>query len=332
MHHRSINRSVGRSVGRSVDRSVGRFPRKLKTSATIGGTRVVDARRARGMRPSAVASSIEARAVVARASRARRARRRRCRTDDDAGRDDADDGDASRRRRATVVTRSMDDAHASTSTSSGMTGADVFVAAVPLDGFEGAATSALGKTTGVFDRHWMVLVRHAGDAHAAVYDFLPKNPRSPVTAARLLAGGRVPGETRARRLAGVPSARCCFVGKTRSGLGGRIAIESAVVDFHSRWDEDLVLGSHDCRDHASDLAKWLTCEYGEGVEMTTTANGELTCEKTCTLGVDDDDDDDDGDDDSGRDDDDETVARTTTTASKKKSTAKKKGKKKSAAG
>ena len=282
------------------------------------------------MRPSAVASSIEARAVVTRARRARRARRRRSRTDDDARRDDDDDGDASRRRRATVVTRSMDDA--STSTSSGMAGADVFVAAVPLDGFEGAATSALGATTGVFDRHWMVLVRHAGDAHAAVYDFLPKNPRSPVTAARLLAGGRVPGETRARRLAGVPSARCCFVGKTRSGLGGRIAIESAVVDFHSRWDEDLVLGSHDCRDHASDLAKWLTCEYGEGVEMTTTANGELTCEKTCTLGVDDDDDDDDGDDDSGRDDDDETVARTTTNASKKKSTAKKKGKKKSAAG
>ena len=280
------------------------------------------------MRPSAVASSIEARAVVTRARRARRARRRRSRTDDDARRDDDDDGDASRRRRATVVTRSMDDA--STSTSSGMTGADVFVAAVPLDGFEGAATSALGKTTGVFDRHWMVLVRHAGDAHAAVYDFLPKNPRSPVTAARLLAGGRVPGETRARRLAGVPSARCCFVGKTRSGLGGRIAIESAVVDFHSRWDEDLVLGSHDCRDHASDLAKWLTCEYGEGVEMTTTANGELMCEKTCTLGVDDDDDDGDGD--SGRDDDDETVARTTTNASKKKSTAKKKGKKKSAAG
>ena len=156
----SIGRSVGRSVGRSIDRSV--VSAKIENIATIGGTRVVDARRARGMRPSAVASSIEARAVVARASRARRARRRRCRTDDDAGRDDADDGDASRRRRATVVTRSMDDAHASTSTSSGMTGADVFVAAVPLDGFEGAATSALGKTTGVFDRHWMVLVRHAG--------------------------------------------------------------------------------------------------------------------------------------------------------------------------
>ena len=96
-----------------------------------------------------------------------------------------------------------------------MTGADVFVAAVPADGFEGAATSALGKTTGVFDRHRMVLVRQRDVDVREVYDFLPKNPRSPVTAARLLAGGRVPGETRARRLAGVPSARCCFVGKTR---------------------------------------------------------------------------------------------------------------------
>ena len=101
-----------------------------------------------------------------------------------------------------------------------------------------------------------------------------------------------------------------------------------MVDFHSRWDEDLVLGSHDCRDHASDLAKWLTCEYGEGVEMTTTANGELACERACTSRSDDDGGGGGGgggggDDDSGRDDDDETVARTTTNASKKKSTAKK---------
>jgi len=221
-------------------------------------------------------------------------------------------------------TDGRDDALASTSMGAGVVGADVFVAATPLDGFERAATSALGARTGVFDRHWMVLVRHVGDKHAAVYDFLPKNPRSPVTAAKLLAGGRVPGETRARRLAGVPSARCCFVGKTRSGLGGRIAIESAVVDFHSRWDEGLVLGSHDCRDHASELAKWLTCEYGEGVEVSTTADGTLTCEKTCTLGVDDEDDDNDDDDDDDDDDDGVTVARRTTNASKKKSTAKKK--------
>lgn len=219
-----------------------------------------------------------------------------------------------------------DDADASTS--SAVAGADVFVAATPLDGFERAATSALGARTGAFDRHWMVLVRHVGDEHAAVYDFLPKNPRSPVTAAKLLAGRRVPGETRARRLAGVPSSRCCFVGKTRSGLGGRIAIESAVVDFHSRWDEGLVLGSHDCRDHASELAKWLTCEYGEGVEVSTTADGALTCEKTCTLGVDDEDDDEDEDND--EDDDGVTVAQRTMNSSKKKSTAKKKNKKKSA--
>ena len=165
---------------------------------------------------------------------------------------------------------------------------EVFVARVPLEGFEGVSTAAAAVfgargARGASDAHWMVLVRHAGDDHASVYDFLPTSPKSPATAAKLLAGREVRGEIRSRRMAGVPARgrRCVRVGTTRVGLGGRIGIESAISDFHARWNaEELKLGTNDCRNHAKELAKWLTCDYGQGLEFDVGENGDMTCRQT----------------------------------------------------
>ena len=162
--------------------------------------------------------------------------------------------------------------------------ADVFIACVPLEGMERIDGAMFGERGGpAGTSHWMVLVRHAGDEHAAVYDFLPKTPKSPFTAAKLLSGNSVEGVVRSRRLAGVPGRRCCRVGGTRAGLGGRIAIEAAIAAFHERWDADaLRLGTNDCRNHSVELARWLTCDYGYGIEVSSDAKGTLTCRRTAT--------------------------------------------------
>tara|TARA_B110000008_G_scaffold265947_1_gene291614 strand:- start:542 stop:1375 length:834 start_codon:yes stop_codon:yes gene_type:complete len=162
--------------------------------------------------------------------------------------------------------------------------ADVFIACVPLEGMERIDGAMFGERGGpAGTSHWMVLVRHAGDEHAAVYDFLPKTPKSPFTAAKLLSGNSVEGVVRSRRLVGVPGRRCCRVGGTRAGLGGRIAIEAAIAAFHERWDADaLRLGTNDCRNHSVELARWLTCDYGYGIEVSSDAKGTLTCRRTAT--------------------------------------------------
>lgn len=172
--------------------------------------------------------------------------------------------------------------------------AEVFVACVPLEGFEGvasAATAVLGtRASGVMNAHWMVLVRFAGDDHASVYDFLPEAPKSPATAAALLSGGSVRGEVRSRRMAGIPGRRCALVGSTRGGLGGRIGVESAIASWHARYDTDLKLGVNDCRNYAKELARYLTCDFGVGIEIDVGFDGELACRTTTELPRDDDDD------------------------------------------
>lgn len=174
-------------------------------------------------------------------------------------------------------------------------GAEVFVACVPLEGFEGvasAATAVFGsRASGTVNAHWMVLVRFAGDdGHASVYDFLPAAPKSPATAATLLRGGSVRGEVRSRRMAGIPGRRCALVGSTRAGLGGRIGVESAIASWHARYDTDLRLGVNDCRNYAKELAKYLTCDFGVGIEIDVSGDGEMTCRTTTELPRDDEDD------------------------------------------
>ena len=144
------------------------------------------------------------------------------------------------------------------------TGADVFVASVPLEGFELASDFFFPGGVPTQFEHRMVLVRYAGDANTTLYDFLPAEPKSPKTAATLLSGGSVRGVVRTRRIAGLPGRKCAFVAKTRGGLGyGRVGVEAAVAAFHERFDTNLRLRTNDCHTHVRELTQWLTCEFGE---------------------------------------------------------------------
>jgi len=96
--------------------------------------------------------------------------------------------------------------------------AEVFLACVPLVGFE-AIAAALGDVYPAQFEHVMVLVR-GFDRTASVedtttvvcYDFLPIDPLAPATAAALLRGGEVAGDLRIRPLRGIPSRRCWKIG------------------------------------------------------------------------------------------------------------------------
>ena len=155
-----------------------------------------------------------------------------------------------------------------TSDSDAFTGAEVFVASVPLEGFEVASDFFFpGGVPSQFE-HRMVLVRYAGDASTTLYDFLPADPKSPKTAAMLLSGGSVRGVVRSRRFPGLPGRKTKFVAKTRSGLGfGRVGVESAISSFHERFDTNLRLRTNDCHTHVRELTQWLTCEFGEVIDV-----------------------------------------------------------------
>jgi hypothetical protein len=71
---------------------------------------------------------------------------------------------------------------------------EVYVTCTPLKGLE-TLGHLLGDGDAYPDRleHTAVLVRHPGETGCMVYDFLPVDPQSPLTAAALGSGGTVDG-------------------------------------------------------------------------------------------------------------------------------------------
>jgi hypothetical protein len=101
--------------------------------------------------------------------------------------------------------------------------------------------------------HELVVLSCAGGAAVWAFDFLPLDPTSPATAARLLAGLAVPARARCRQLRGVPRARCRLVGPSV----GEDPLAEAVA-FQEAWGGELRLGARDCRTHVAALAAALT--------------------------------------------------------------------------
>jgi len=106
----------------------------------------------------------------------------------------------------------------------------LLLGAMPLVGFEPAVALAGRLLPGLADAgrlHAFLLLRRAdaaaggaqaaegGDAH--ILDFLPVDPKSPATAARLLSGGSVTGSARVRPLSAAAVAR---LGATLQPAGG----------------------------------------------------------------------------------------------------------------
>lgn len=127
----------------------------------------------------------------------------------------------------------------------------VYVATIPLVGFEEAARRLGALYPDQLALHTLVILQDAAAACTA-YDFLPVAPTSPLTAARLLTGGTVPGELRVRRLRGLPRHRCYHV-----GVASLKAVAQAEA-FQTDWNPDLQLFRNDCRHHTTALVYALT--------------------------------------------------------------------------
>ncbi|KAI3433905.1 hypothetical protein D9Q98_003707 [Chlorella vulgaris] len=90
-------------------------------------------------------------------------------------------------------------------------------------------------------------------AVAVAYDFLPADASSPMTAARLLSGGSVPGVARSRTLRGVPRQRCQLAGCTVLDDP-----HAAAAAFQSSYaDRPLQLLRNDCTHHVERLLQHL---------------------------------------------------------------------------
>jgi hypothetical protein len=142
----------------------------------------------------------------------------------------------------------------------------LLLGAMPLVGFEPAVALAGRLLPGLADAgrlHAFLLLRRAdaaaggaqaaegGDAH--ILDFLPVDPKSPATAARLLSGGSVTGSARVRPLSAAAVAR---LGATLQPAGGCDvrAVLSAAAAFNAAWGTSLSLaGGRNCADYRAAL-------------------------------------------------------------------------------
>lgn len=138
--------------------------------------------------------------------------------------------------------------------------ASVYSCSCPLVGLE-AAGDLLGPAYPAALEHAFLVTSCDSGSVVTAHDFLPLDPTAPATALALLSGG-APGELRSRRLASVPRRRCRLVGSmlpaALGSSGESAAVAAAVAAFDATWETRLVLGRHDCRAYARELALELT--------------------------------------------------------------------------
>ncbi|XP_078443370.1 PTB domain engulfment adapter [Wolffia australiana] len=134
----------------------------------------------------------------------------------------------------------------------------IYVAAVPL--------RAAGPAQGLFSagyslrlwelQHFMVLIDRrecsSHDMKISVFDFQPCDPESIYVALAALSRKKVPGTILKRTLHKLPKTRCWFI-----GLCEKDAMEAA-NQFNQSWDNNLIIGAHDCRHYTNGLVQELT--------------------------------------------------------------------------
>ena len=87
----------------------------------------------------------------------------------------------------------------------------LYCATFPLVGWEALETTLRQAFPDSLAMHSIILVEEANGG-VTVFDFLPGQPKSPVVAATLLAGGCVKGVLRERKLSKRPAKRCWLLG------------------------------------------------------------------------------------------------------------------------
>ncbi|KAJ8899171.1 hypothetical protein K2173_011958 [Erythroxylum novogranatense] len=137
---------------------------------------------------------------------------------------------------------------------------EVYVAAVPL-----RATKGLGQlfmstaySLNIWDlQHFMVIIKPnspSPNSKPVVFGFQPKDPENIYTALAVISGRATPGVVLVKQLTKLPKSRCWFVGSSS------LHSVNLATKFSDRWDMDLRVGYHDCRDYAEGLVELLTGE------------------------------------------------------------------------
>ncbi|XP_073059598.1 uncharacterized protein [Primulina eburnea] len=134
-------------------------------------------------------------------------------------------------------------------------GDEVYVAAVPLRAMKGPGQLLMSAVYSLNFRdlkHFVVIIKPSATNQALVYDFQPEDPENILVALAALSGSKVPGVIQVRNIGKPPKRKCWFVGFSRVD-----AIDGALV-FNERWETELKIGFHDCRDYCQGLVEYLT--------------------------------------------------------------------------
>lgn len=136
---------------------------------------------------------------------------------------------------------------------------EVYVAAVPLRAPRGPPQLLMSSVYSLsfFNlQHFIVIINSssAPEFEAKVYDFQPEDPEDIFTAVAALSGQKIPGVVLTRKLKKLPRRKCWFVGYSE------LDSVEGVHEFNEKWETDLRIGYHDCRNYVSELVEYLTGE------------------------------------------------------------------------
>ncbi|DBA90098.1 TPA: hypothetical protein ACH3X1_003417 [Trebouxia sp. C0004] len=132
----------------------------------------------------------------------------------------------------------------------------VYVATLPLVGWEVMENVLRDAYPDHLALHSMIAVQQ--DSAFTIFDFLPNQPNSPLTAAKLLTGGSVKGLLRERQLPKKMTRRCWLLGVSRHTQ----AVQAA-RSFNATFPSDLRLFKNDCWTHSEALARHLVGDHIE---------------------------------------------------------------------
>jgi hypothetical protein len=170
----------------------------------------------------------------------------------------------------------------------------VYVATLPLVGWEVVESTLRDAYPDQLALHSVIGIEQ--DSAFTVFDFLPSQPKSPLTAAKLLTGGSVKGLLRERQLHKRMTRRCWLIGISRHtqvcpstvhlsawcvlcfGLTTIHDSEEclqavqAARSFNAAFPSDLRLFDNDCWTHSEALARHLVGDHIDVKWQKSTAN------------------------------------------------------------
>ncbi|XP_027332961.1 uncharacterized protein LOC113847862 [Abrus precatorius] len=137
---------------------------------------------------------------------------------------------------------------------------EVYVASMPLRATKGPPQLLMSAAYSLnfWDfQHFMVIIKPdspSPHSQVLVFDFQPKDPEDIYVALAALNGRAVRGTVRVRKLKKLPRNKCWLVGYSEADT------VEITREFNKKWETNLKIGLHDCRDYTNGLVRQLTGE------------------------------------------------------------------------